>query len=318
MSDKFVEKATVCEDLVKTLDKRDSTAVVLYDLIGRSSNCDYTNQLVDDLAEGEKLYNYLIGWDGSPPTETDLPDAWRIYVNTDVMAKNTTQLTVGMDTQRTIPFAFRRDLITSRGTVHTRTDSYKNDVVINQSSIHFGMDAVLLSFEFGVTVYDGTHPPGAGHPAPTWTTPQTNLDNKTANCLQIDVELVKYTAAGVGDDTGGAIISRSFVCRALMHPQDIIDQKIVKLTSALIQWGDGNNANNGRLAVAAIMIGSPFNYVNSRLVVTATMIGSPFNYAGQAPKIGFFKQAAASATNDSVEPDSTNFIDVISLNLAGR
>ena len=122
----------------------------------------------------------------------------------------------------------------------------------------------------------------------------------------------------MGDDTGGAIISRSFVCRALMHPQDIIDQKIVKLTSALIQRGDGNNAINGRLAVAAIMIGSPFNYVNSRLVVTATMIGSPFNYAGQAPKIGFFKQAAASATNDSVEPDSTNFIDVISLNLAGR
>lgn len=216
------------------------------------------------------------------------------------MAKNTTQLTVGMDTQRTIPFAFRRDLITSRGTVRTRTDSYKNDVVINQSSIHFGLDAVLLSFEFGVTVYDGTHPPGAGHPAPTWTTPQTNLDNKTANCLQIDVELVEYTAAGVDDDTGGAIISRYFVCRALMHPQDIIDQKIVKLTGALIHWGDGNNA------------------INNRLVVTATMIGSPFNYAGQAPKIGFFKQAAASATNDSVEPDSTNFIDVISLDVAER
>ena len=171
--------------------------------------------------------------------------------------------------------------------------------MINQSSIHFGLDAVLLSFEFGVTVYDGTHPPGAGHPAPTWTTPQINLDNKTANCLQIDVELVKYTAAGVGDDTGGAIISRSFVCRALMHPQDIIDQNIVKLTGALIHWGDGNNA------------------INNRLVVTATMIGSPFNYAGQAPKIGFFKQAAASATNDSVEPDSTNFIDVISLYVAG-
>ena len=307
MSGKFVEKATVCEDLVKTLDKRDSTAVVLYDLIGRSSKCDYTKQLVDDLAEGEKLYNYLIDWDGSPgggssppPTDTNLPDAWRIYVNTDVMAKNTTQLTVGMGTQRTIPFAFRRDLITSRGTVRTRTDSYKNDVVINQSSIHFGLDAVLLSFEFGVTVYDGTHPPGAGHPAPTWTTPQTNLDNKTANCLQIDVEQVKYTAAGVGDDTGGAIISRSFVCRALMHPQDIIDQKIVKLTGALIQWGGRNDD------------------INSRLVVTATMIGSPFNYAGQAPKIGFFKQAAASATNDSVEPDSTNFIDVISLNRALR
>ena len=307
MSDKFVEKNTVCEDLVKTLEKRDSTAVVLYDLIGRSSDCDYTKQLVDGLVEGESLYNYLIDWDGSPgggssppPTQTNLPDAWRIYVNTDVMAKNTTQLTVGMDTQRTIPFAFRRDLITSRGTVRTRTDSYKNDVVINQSSIHFGLDAVLLSFEFAVTVYDGTHPPGAGHPAPTWTTPQTNLDNKTANCLQIDVELVKYTAAGVGDDTGGAIISRSFVCRALMHPQDIIDQKIVKLTGALIQGGGGNDA------------------INNRLVVTATMIGSPFNYAGQAPKIGFFKQAAASATNDSVEPDSTNFIDVISLYVAAR
>ena len=307
MSGKFVEKATVCEDLVKTLDKRDSTAVVLYDLIGRSSNCDYTKQLVDDLAEGEKLYNYLIDWDGSPgggssppPSPALLPSATRIYVNTDIMPKNTTQLTVGMDTQRTIPFAFRRDLITSRGTVRTRTDSYQNDVVINQSSIHFGLDAVLLSFEFGVTVYDGTHPPGAGHPAPTWTTPQTNLDNKTANCLQIDVELVRYTAAGVGDDTGGAIILRMFVCRALMHPQDIIDQKIVKLTGVLIHWGDGNNA------------------INNRLVVTATMIGSPFNYAGQAPKIGFFKQAAASATNDSVEPDSTNFIDVISLNLAGR
>ena len=306
MSDKFVEKATVCEDLVKTLDKRDSTAVVLYDLIGRSSNCDYTKQLVDDLAEGEKLYNYLIDWDGSPgggssppPTQTNLPDAWRIYVNTDVMAKNTTQLTVGMDTQRTIPFAFRRDLITSRRTVRTRTDSYKNDVVINQSSIHFGLDAVLLSFEFGVTVYDGTHPPGAGHPAPTWTTPQTNLDNKTANCLQIDVELVKYTAAGVGDDTGGVTISRSFVCRALMHPQDIIDQKIMKLAGSVFQEGIDDSTN-------------------SRLVVTATMVGSAFNYAGEAPKIGFFKQAPASAINDTVEPDSTNFIDVISLNLAAR
>jgi hypothetical protein len=83
-----------------------------------------------------------------------------------------------------------------------------------------------------------------------------------------------------------------------MHPQDIIDQKIVKLTDASIQWGGENNA------------------INNRLVVTATMIGSPFNYAGQAPKIGFFKQAAASATNDSVEPDSTNFIDVISLYVA--
>lgn len=307
MSGKFVEKATVCEDLVKTLDKRDSTAVVLYDLIGRSSNCDYTKQLVDDLAEGEKLYNYLIEWDGSPgggssppPTDTNLPDASRIYVNTDAMAKNTTQLTVGMATQRTIPFAFERDLITSRVTLRFSNSPYSNDVVINQSSIHFGLDAVLLSFEFGVTVYDGTHPPGAGHPAPTWTTPQTNLDNKTANCLQIDLELVKFTASGDNDDTGDAITSRSFISRVLMHPQDIIDQKIVKLTGALIQRSDGNNA------------------INDRLVVTATMIGSPFNYAGQAPKIGFFKQAAASATNDSVEPDSTNFIDVISLNLVGR
>lgn len=307
MSGKFVEKATVCEDLVKTLDKRDSTAVVLYDLIGRSSNCDYTKQLVDDLAEGEKLYNYLIDWDGSPgggssppPSPTLLPSATRIYVNTDIMPKNTTQLTVGMATQRTIPFAFERDLITSRVTLRFRDDPYRNDVVINQSSIHFGLDDVLLSFEFGVTVYDGTHPPGPSHPAPTWTTPQTNLDNKTANCLQIDLELVKYTASGDNDDTGGAITSRSFISRVLMHPQDIIDQKIMKLTGALIQWGD------------------EYKDINNRLVVTATMIGSPFNYAGQAPKIGFFKQAAASATNDSVEPDSTNFIDVISLNLAGR
>ncbi len=307
MSDKFVEKNTVCEDLVKTLEKRDSTAVVLYDLIGRSSNCDYTKQLVDDLAEGEKLYNYLIEWDGSPgggssppPSRALLPSATRIYVNTDIMPKNTTQLTVGMATQRTIPFAFERDLITSRVTLRFRNNPYRNDVVINQSSIHFGLDDVLLSFEFGVTVYDGTHPPGPSHPAPTWTTPQTNLDNKTANCLQIDLELVKYTASGNNDDTGGAITSRSFISRVLMHPQDIIDQKIVKLTGALIQWVDRNND------------------INNRLVVTATMIGSPFSYAGQAPKIGFFKQAAASATNDSVEPDSTNFIDVISLNLAGR
>ena len=311
MSDKFVEKNTVCEDLVKTLEKRDSTAVVLYDLIGRSSDCDYTKQLVDGLVEGEKLYNYLIDWDGSPgggssppPSQPLLPSATRIYVNTDIMPKNTTQLTVGMGTQRTIPFAFRRDLITSRGTVHTRTDSYKNDVVINQSSIHFGLGTFLLSFEFGVTVYDGTHTPGAGHPAPTWTTPQTNLDNKTANCLQIDLELVNYTASGNNDDTGGAITSRSFISRVLMHPQDIIDQKIMKLAGSVFQEGIS------RLVVAVS--------TNSRLVVTATMVGSAFNYAGEAPKIGFFKQAPASAINDTVEPDSTNFIDVISLNLAGR
>ena len=302
MSDKFVEKNTVCEDLVKTLEKRDSTAVVLYDLIGRSSNCDYTKQLVDDLAEGEKLYNYLIDWGGGlepPPSRSLLPSATRIYVNTDIMPKNTTQLTVGMATQRTIPFAFERDLITSRVTLRFRDDPYRNDVVINQSSIHFGLDDVLLSFEFGVTVYDGTHPPGPSHPAPTWTTPQTNLDNKTANCLQIDLELVKYTASGDNDDTGGEITSRSFISRVLMHPQDIIDQKIMKLAGSVFQEG---------IAVST----------NSRLVVTATMVGSAFNYAGEAPKIGFFKQAPASAINDTVEPDSTNFIDVISLNLTGR
>lgn len=306
MSDKFVEKNTVCEDLVKTLEKRDSTAVVLYDLIGRSSDCDYTKQLVDGLVEGEPLYNYLENWDGSPgggssppPSPALLPSATRIYVNTDIMPKNTTQLTVGMATQRTIPFAFERDLITSRVTLRFRNRPYRNDVVINQSSIHFGLDDVLLSFEFGVTVYDGTHPPGPSHPAPTWTTPQTNLDNKTANCLQIDLELVKYTASGNNDDTGGAITSRSFISRVLMHPQDIIDQKIMKLAGSVFQEG---------IAVST----------NSRLVVTATMVGSAFNYAGEAPKIGFFKQAPASAINDTVEPDSTNFIDVISLNLAGR
>ena len=311
MSDKFVEKNTVCEDLVKTLEKRDSTAVVLYDLIGRSSDCDYTKQLVDGLVEGEKLYNYLIDWDGSPgggssppPSQPLLPSATRIYVNTDIMPKNTTQLTVGMATQRTIPFAFKRDLITSRVTLRFRDDPYRNDVVINQSSIHFGLDDVLLSFEFGVTVYDGTHPPGPSHPAPTWTTPQTNLDNKTANCLQIDLELVNYTASGNNDDTGGAITSRSFISRVLMHPQDIIDQKIMKLAGSVFQEGIS------RLVVAVS--------TNSRLVVTATMVGSAFNYAGEAPKIGFFKQAPASAINDTVEPDSTNFIDVISLNLAGR
>ncbi len=306
MSDKFVEKNTVCEDLVKTLEKRDSTAVVLYDLIGRSSDCDYTKQLVDGLVEGESLYNYLENWGGPPedgfillPSPPLLPSATRIYVNTDIMPKNTTQLTVGMATQRTIPFAFERDLITSRVTLRFRDDPYRNDVVINQSSIHFGLDDVLLSFEFGVTVYDGTHPPGPSHPAPTWTTPQTNLDNKTANCLQIDLELVKYDASGNNDDTGGAITSRSFISRVLMHPQDIIDQKIMKLAGSVFQEGIDVSTN-------------------SRLVVTATMVGSAFNYAGEAPKIGFFKQAPASAINDTVEPDSTNFIDVISLNLAGR
>ena len=306
MSDKFVEKNTVCEDLVKTLEKRDSTAVVLYDLIGRSSDCDYTKQLVDGLVEGEPLYNYLENWGGPPedgfilpPSPPLLPSATRIYVNTDIMPKNTTQLTVGMATQRTIPFAFERDLITSRVTLRFRDDPYRNDVVINQSSIHFGLDDVLLSFEFGVTVYDGTHPPGPSHPAPTWTTPQTNLDNKTANCLQIDLELVKYDASGNNDDTGGAITSRSFISRVLMHPQDIIDQKIMKLAGSVFQEGIDVSTN-------------------SRLVVTATMVGSAFNYAGEAPKIGFFKQAPASAINDTVEPDSTNFIDVISLNLAGR
>ena len=84
-----------------------------------------------------------------------------------------------------------------------------------------------------------------------------------------------------------------------MHPQDIIDQKIMKLAGATIQGGSAQAVNN-------------------RLVVTATMVGSAFNYAGQAPKIGFFKQALASAINDTVEPDSTNFIDVISLNVADR
>ena len=307
MSNKFVEKSTVCEDLVKTLSKKDATAVVLYDLIGRKSDCNYTEQLIDGLVDGQPLYNYLENWDGSPgggssppPTLTKLPDATRIYVNTDAMLKNTTQLTVGMDTQRTIPFAFKRNLITSKQTVHERPDTYKNDVVINQSSFHFGLDTVLLSFEFAVTVYDGTHPPGSSHPAPTWTTPQTSLDNKTANCLQIDLELVKYISTSVNDDVGGAIISRSFLSRVLMHPQDIIDQKIMKLAGCIIQGGTRRST------------------VNNRLVVTATMVGSAFNYAGQAPKIGFFKQALASAINDTVEPDSTNFIDVISLNVAGR
>lgn len=306
MSNKFVEKNTVCEDLTKTLDKKDATAVVLYDLIGRKSDCNYTEQLIDGLVEGQPLYNYLENWDGSPgggssppPTLTKLPDATRIYINTDEMAKNTTQLTVGMDTQRTIPFALKRNLITSKQTVRERTDTYKNDVVINQSSFHFGLDAVLLSFEFAVTVYDGTHPPGTSHPVPTWTAPQTNLDNKTANCLRIDIELVKYTAAGVSDDNGGAITSRSFISRVLMHPQDIIDQKIMKLAGSIFQGGSAQAFND-------------------RLVVTATMVGSAFNYAGQAPKIGFFKQAPASAINDSVEPDSSNFIDVISINVAGR
>ena len=150
-----------------------------------------------------------------------------------------------------------------------------------------------------MTVYDGTHPPGPSHPAPTWTTPQTNLDNKTANCLQIDLELVKYTASGDNDDTGGEITSRSFISRVLMHPQDIIDQKIMKLAGSVFQEGNAVSTN-------------------IRLVVTATMVGSAFNYAGEAPKIGFFKQAPASAINDTVEPDSTNFIDVISRNLTGR
>ena len=299
MSNKFVEKNTVCEDLVKTLSKKDATAVVLYDLIGRTSNCDYTKQLVDNLKVDEKLYDYLETWNvPGTPSSTWLPDSWRLYLNTDVMAKNTTQNTVGTDTPRVLPFAFKRDLVTSKSTLKTRTDSNKNDTTITDNTISIGLDSVLISFDFSFTVYDGTHTPGSTHPVPTWTTPQISLDNKTMNGLQIDINLVQSTKSNDGAST---TTTNHLVSRTIMQPQDIIDQKVMRAAGSLYV-GD-----------RPTIFGDDYQFV-----VTVTFVGSTFNYAGVAPKIGFFKQAVASTTSDTIEPDSTNFIDVISLNLAGR
>ena len=44
---------------MKSLEKRDTTSQILYDLIERRSNCDYTQQIVDGLLENEELVSKL-------------------------------------------------------------------------------------------------------------------------------------------------------------------------------------------------------------------------------------------------------------------
>lgn len=80
-----------------------------------------------------------------------------------------------------------------------------------------------------------------------------------------------------------------------MHPQDIIDQKMMRM-SGLHRLRTNN-------------FGSSF-----QLEVVAKMIGSDFNYAGTAPMIGFFKQNNASLVNDGVPTDTSNFIDFMKTN----
>lgn len=280
MSDKFVEKFTVCEDLIKSLKKKDTTSAVLYDMIGRDSSCDYTQQLEDGLQEGAPLYTYIKDNFESNVT-TKLPMARRIYLNTDDMAANTANVIVGMSTQRVLPFAYTRDLVTSRKMIEYTAGQ------INESSLHNGGN-YTVGFDFTFTVFDGVHAPGATHAAPTWTTPKLNLDNKEANYLQVDLFYAAFNPGTPSDNTGN-ITRRRYLFRAIMHPRDIIEQKMMRMSG---------------------FFGIPMSY-SIQLEVKPTIVGSPFNYDGNLPMIGFFKQNNASAVGDPVPTDTSNFIDFI-------
>lgn len=283
MSDKFVEKYTVGEDLVKSLNKKDATAAVLYDLIGRDSNCDYAQQIIDGVKPNEPLNVYIKANYGANVT-TSLPQATRVYLNTDITAKNAAEVMVGLNTTRVLPFTYKRNLITSRKTLEDTSG------VINASSFYIGGDHTM-GYDFTFTVFDGTHAPGGTHPAPTFTNPRLNLDNKDANMLQIDLVFARFQVSIPSQNTG-TIAEQVLLQRVLMHPQDIIDQKMMRM-SGLHRLRTNN-------------FGSSF-----QLEVVAKMIGSDFNYAGTAPMIGFFKQNNASLVNDGVPTDTSNFIDFI-------
>ena len=283
MSDKFVERYTVCEDLIKSLKKKDATSAVLYDIIGRDSNCDYTQQLEDGLQKDAALYSYIKDNFESNVT-TRLPMARRIYLNSDDMAINTANVVVGMSTQRVLPFAYTRDLVTSRKMI-----AY-TEGRINESSLHDGGNHTV-GFDFTFTVFDGVHAPGATHAAPTWTAPKLNLDNKEANYLQVDLLCATFIPTSPSNTTS-TITRRWYLFRAIMHPQDIIEQKMMRMSGIF------------RVAM---------NYP-TQFEVKPTIVGSPFNYDGNLPMIGFFKQNNASAVGDPIPTDTSNFIDFIEIN----
>ena len=191
-----------------------------------------------------------------------------------------------------------RDLVTSK--INTESDEFTSisDTVINNTSISYGFDRVLTTYDFTVSVFDGVNKPGPTHPAPVWAVPQLGLLTDTANMVQIDLELVTFSARSPSDEIGTNILSRSYFSRLLMHPQDIIEQKMMRMTGSFLNDPgiDGESKN-------------------TRLVVTARFLGSSFSYNGVPPKIGFFKQNEASEIDDEVEPDTSNFIDVITLGI---
>ncbi len=299
MSDKFVEKYTVGEDLVKSLNKKDATSQILYDLIGRKSNCDYTQQIVDGLLENEELVGKLTEL-MKPTIEKDikLPAAWRVYLNSDALGKHSTEIIVAFEQEQILARSSMRDLVTSK--INTESNDYTrvSDTVINNTSISYEIDRVLTTYDFTVSVFDGVNKPGPTHPAPVWSEPPSDLFTDKANMVQIDLELVIFSASGSRDEIGTNILSRSYISRLLMHPQDIIEQKMMRMTGSLL-----NDPG----------IDGKSKY--TRLVVTARFIGSSFSYNGVPPKIGFFKQNEASEIDDEVEPDTSNFIDVITLGI---
>ena len=282
MSGNFVELYTVCEDLVKTLNKKDTTATVLYDLIGRSSNCDYTKQITDSVKPNEALNDYIKA-NYTVAVTTRLPRATRLFLNTDATQKNTAEVSLGLDTIRVLPFTYKRDLVTSRKMI-TETKGG-----INDSSLYYPGDWTL-GYDFTFTVFDGIHQPGSAHPAATFTNTRLNLDNKDSNCLQIDFKLAYFPVTSPTQNSG-TVARRKILQRVIMHPNDITNQKLMR-ASGLFRLPNSLNEC-------------------VQFEVSAKMIGSGFKYGTNDPMIGFFKQNDSSEVNDDVTTDTSNFIDFI-------
>lgn len=167
----FVKSNQIVRDLLAALDGTSGTSQQLREALLRRSECDYADQIITSLDDGEGDFPDVVRSLKQDTGPTFLHSAKRYFFNDKEADINTAKHTFAFsDSEDFIPYwlpiygAQSRDIVTSFKSLPPEYSITPNDILVNNTSFTY-----IVNVKLSLIIYDGLNTPGPEHPTPTFT-----------------------------------------------------------------------------------------------------------------------------------------------------
>lgn len=281
----FASEGSVSKAVLETLNGENSLdKTQVHELLGRQSNCDYPQQILDGLRVAEPLYTAVIEKVKTTGTgQTQLPAATRHYFNAEnLLPGYGSQLFVNdIDDPTTVLLAGPTENIIRS---HQATEpKYTGDISLGK--FMYTSDVTLkVNFKASIGITSGAHRLGQGHPVPVF----RYSGDVSENIVRVDVALVIVRD---GVEIGQYVVSVDFF-KENIENMDVYSVYASKMIDIRMP--------------ESIVNGSP-----AQLGFYLRVSRSPWiaTYNGVSDKAAFIKQSSGNGSS----VDASNYLEVIEM-----